>query len=124
VSARFQVELERDRFVPGDAVRGTVLVVEGGGSRNLEVIFEYNEETDDYSATALSLTSGTLHAGDLTAGTSFEFELSLPTDALPNHRSEHGELYWELEVKSDELGVDTHERRRIEVGPMRRTADI
>ena len=32
-------------------------------------------------------------------------------------RSEHGELYWEIDVKSDEMGPDTHLRRRIEVVP-------
>ena len=48
--------------------------------------------------------------------------LSLPPDASPNYQSENGELYWELDVKSDEFGRDTHERHRIEVGPAQRTA--
>jgi hypothetical protein len=51
-----------------------------------------------------------------------QFELSLPPDASPNYQSENGELYWELDVKSDEFGRDTHERHRIEVGPAQRTA--
>ncbi len=124
MSPRFRVELEGERFEPGDAVTGTVLVLEGGSSRNLEALLHYNEKTDDYSASAFSLTSGTLHAGDLATGTSFEFGLSLPADALPNYRSEHGELYWELDVKSDERGLDTHERRRIEVEPVQHTSEI
>jgi hypothetical protein len=46
-------------------------------------------------------------SGDLMAGTSFDFELALPRDAFPNYRSEHGELYWQLDVKSDEFAGDS-----------------
>jgi hypothetical protein len=45
----------------------------------------------------------------------FEFELTLHPDALPSYRSEHGELYWEVDAKSNEIGRDTHARRRIEL---------
>ena len=44
--------------------------------------------------------------------------LDLPADALPGYRSEHGELYWEIDVKSDEMGPDTHLRRRTEIVPV------
>jgi hypothetical protein len=117
VSPRFQLQLDRERYAPGDTVKGTILVLEGGASRALEALLEYHEETADYSEVALSIPSGPLHEGELTSGTSFEFELGLPPDALPNYKSRHGELYWELDVKSDESGRDTHERRRIEIGP-------
>ena len=56
-----------------------------------------------------------LQTGDVQTGQSLAFALDLPEDALPGHHSEHGELYWELDVKSDEMGPDTHVRRRIEV---------
>jgi hypothetical protein len=115
VSPRFQLELDAERYAVGDSVTGTILVLEGGDSRSLEVLLEYREETEDYSDVAVSIPSGPLHEDELTAGTSFEFALSLPPDALPNYRSRHGELYWEVDVKSDESGRDTHERRRIEV---------
>src|SRR6266498_315557 len=59
----------------------------GGGSRSLEALLEYNEETADYQEVAISIPSGPLHQGDLTTGTSFEFELALPPDALPNYQS-------------------------------------
>ena len=117
MSPRFQVELERERYAPGETVSGTILVLEGGGSRSLEALLEYHEQTEDYSHVAATISSGPLHTGDLATGTSFQFEIALPPDALPNYRSAHGELYWELDVRSDELGRDTHERRRIEVGP-------
>lgn len=122
MSSRFQLQLDRERYTPGESIRGTILVLEHGGSRSLEALLEYHEETADYSEVATSISSGPLHAGDLTAGTSFQFELSLPPDAFPNYRSENGELYWELDVKSDEFGRDTHERHRIDVEPGQRTA--
>ncbi len=117
MSPRFQLQLDRERYAPGDTVRGTVLVLEGGGSRSLEALLEYNEETADYQEVAISIPSGPLHQGDLTTGTSFEFELALPPDALPNYQSRHGELYWQLDVRSDEVARDTHERRRIAIEP-------
>lgn len=123
MSPRFQLQLDRERYTPGDTIRGNILVLEGGRTRSLEVLLEYNEATeDDYSAVATSVSSGPLHAGDLTTDMSFEFELALPADAFPNYRSEHGELYWALDVRSDEHGRDTHERRRIEVEHVQRTA--
>jgi hypothetical protein len=115
VSPRFQLQLDRERYAPGDTIRGTILLLEGGDSRVLEAFLEYCEETADYSEVAVSIPSGPLHEGELTAGTSFEFELGLPPDALPNYKSRHGELYWQVDVASEEFALDSHERRRIEV---------
>jgi hypothetical protein len=115
MSPQFELRLDRERCAPGDTISGTIHVLEGGRSRSLEVLLNYNEETEDYAAVATSVSSGPLQAGDLATGMSFEFELAFPPDAFPNYRSEHGELYLELEVKSEEFGLDTHARRRIEV---------
>jgi hypothetical protein len=115
MSPRLQIQLDREQYAPGDTVKGTILVTQGGSSRSLEAWLEYHERTDDYSEVGRSISSGPLHQGDLTTGWSFDVELPLPVDALPNYRSEHGELCWELDVRSDERGRDTHERRRIEV---------
>jgi hypothetical protein len=114
VSPSFGVQLERDSFAPGERVAGTVLVTEGGGSRTLDVTLAFHEKSPDYEETPVSVTQA-LHTGDVQTGQSLAFALDLPADALPGHRSEHGELYWELDVKSDEMGRDTHLRRRIEV---------
>jgi hypothetical protein len=122
VSARFQVELERARHAPGGTIRGTILVLEGGPSRSLEVLLEFKEESKGASGVATSVSTGSLHDGDLETGMSFGFELTLPEDAFPIYRSEHGELYWQLDVKSDSFGSDVHERRRVEVEPLQRTA--
>jgi hypothetical protein len=123
VSTRFQLQLDRERYTPGDTIKGNILVLEGADSRFLEVLLECHEEAEDgYSAVAASVSTGRLHAGDLAAGMSFDFELTLPDDAFPNYRSQHGELYWQLDIKSDKLGRDTHERRCIEVETRRRVS--
>lgn len=125
MSARFQLDLDRERYTPGDMIRGKIVVLESGDSRSLEVLLEYIEEAeDDYSAVAASVSTGPLHAGDLATGMSFDFELALPEDAFPNYRSGHGELYWQLDVMSEEFGRDTHERRRIEVEAVHRTPPV
>ena len=116
MSPSFDLQLDRGRYYPGDSVAGTVVVREGGRSRSLEVQLGYIEETDDYREVATSISTGHLHKGNLEAGASFRFELALPPDALPNFKSRHGELYWQLDVKSDERGRDSHELRRSEVG--------
>jgi len=116
MSPSFELQLDRDRYDPGDSVAGTVLVREGGRSRSLEVELGFIEETDDFLEVTRSTSTGHLHEGDLDAGASFRFELALPPDALPNFTSRHGWLYWRLDVKSDEPGRDSHELRRIDVG--------
>jgi hypothetical protein len=115
VSPTLELQLDRERYEPGGTVRGTILVLEGGSSRSLEALLEYKEETEDYLEVASSIRSGLFHESDLATGTSFEFELALPPEALPSYRSEHGELYWEVDAKSNEIGRDTHARRRIEL---------
>jgi hypothetical protein len=112
---RFQLRLERQRYSPGDTITGSVDVLESGRSRSLEVSLDYNEETEDFLDLGTRAGSQRLHEGEVATGMSFPFELALPTDALPNYRSEHGELYWEVHVKSDQPGRDAHERRRIEI---------
>jgi hypothetical protein len=115
MSPQFELQVDREQYSPGETISGTLLVHEGGGSRSLEVLLTYKEKTQDYSAVVSSVSSGPLHTGDLTPGMSFGFALPLPPDALPNLKSEHGELCWQLDAKSDEHGLDTHELRRIEV---------
>jgi len=114
VSPAFELQLERESFAPGERVAGSVLVTEGGGSRALEVVLAFHEKSPHYEETAVSQ-SETLHTGDIQTGETLAFALELPGTAFPAYRSEHGELYWEIDVKSDEMGRDTHLRRRIEI---------
>ena len=115
MSPSFELQLDRASFQPDDGVAGTVVVLEGGRSRSLEVQLGFVEETDDYLEVATSISTGHLHEGNLETGASFRFELVLPAEAQPNFDSTHGQLYWRLEVKSDERGRDSHELRRITV---------
>lgn len=101
-------------FRPSGWVRGRVSVLESERSRSLKVSVHFRERTSDYSATAVSCGGEPVHVGDLVAGTSFEFAIQLPPDALPGYRSDHGELYWEVEARSDKPGRDTVVERRIE----------
>ena len=122
MSPRLRIDLEREDFRLGDTIKGTVVALAGGDSRSLRVWLEYREKTKDYKEVAASVEHSTLNEGPIAEGASFDFELTLPADGYPNYKSEHGELWWEVGVKSDERGRDTHERRRIEVGPARAEA--
>jgi hypothetical protein len=114
LSPAFELQLAGERFAPGDRVSGSVVVIGGGGSRTLEVALEFHEKSPDYEEVPVRVPQ-TLHTGDVKTGQSLPFSLELPADALPGYRSANGELYWELDAKSDEMGPDTHVRRRIEV---------
>ncbi|MGH3043206.1 MAG: hypothetical protein ACRDM2_00625 [Gaiellaceae bacterium] len=114
MSPAIELQLAGERFAPGDRVSGSVVVTGGGGLRTLEVALEFHEKSPDYEEVPIRVPQ-TLHTGDVRTGQSLPFSLALPADALPGYSSANGELYWELDVKSDELGPDTHVRRRIEV---------
>lgn len=115
MSLRLELTLDHDVCAPGDTIHGQIAVMEGGSSKSLEAFLEYREDTDDYSGVATGIPTGILHEGDLVAGTEFHFELSLPADAYPNFSSQHCRLYWQVHVRSDRRGRDTHEHHRIEV---------
>lgn len=112
---KLEVHLDRDRYGPGDTVSGSVLVLEGGASKQLDVSLEFREEAEGYDDTPRRVPGGRLHAGDLTTGASYEFAIALPEDALPNLQTDHGKLWWEVDAHSDERGRDTHERKPFEV---------
>jgi hypothetical protein len=90
-------------------------VLGGGSSRSLSVSVHFRERTRDYSDTAASYGGTPVHEGDLTEGLRFKFAIELPPDALPSFSSANGELFYEVEAKSDERGPDTRETKRIEV---------
>jgi hypothetical protein len=113
---KLELQLDGERYAPGETVTGGVLVVEGGESRSLEVLLHFRERTsEDDEHTPVTLSGGELHAGDLTTGASYPFAIQLPPEALPNFKSKHGELFWEVDARSDERGRDAHARKRIEV---------
>ena len=73
------------------------------------------EESPDYRKVVRSVPNTVLHGGELQAGQAVDFSIELPEDALPNACSEHAELYWEVDVRSDEPGLDSHAREAVEV---------
>jgi hypothetical protein len=115
MSPRFRIDLDREDYGLGDTVKGKVVAVEGGNSRSLDVRLDYREQTKDYNEVGATVEHPTLNEGPIAEGALFDFALTLPVGGYPNYKSEHGELWWELDVKSDEPGRDTHERRRIDV---------
>jgi hypothetical protein len=116
---RLQLDLDiRSQAVsPGATIAGSVLVLEGGGIRSLTVSLEFHEHsTSGGDKVVTSISTEPLHEEELAAGMRFPFTFVLPEDALPSYRSENGELYWEVHVRSDQLGFDTHLRKRVLVG--------
>jgi hypothetical protein len=111
---KVELALKSDRVQPGGDVAGHVNVVEGGESRSLTLTLSLNEKTRDYSARPYS--SGfVVHEGDVVTGQSYDFSFTLPAEAPTSAKTKNGELYWELEVRSDERGLDSHARSRLEV---------
>lgn len=115
MSPVLEVRLERERFAPGEAVAGAVVVVEGGSSRSLSVSVVYREWTPDYTHDWVKLPGGVLHQGDLVAGASHPFSVQLPSPAVPGCAGPSCGVAWFVEAGSDELGLDTHERQEFEV---------
>ena len=118
MSPKLVLELDGATVYTGGTVRGRVRVAEGGRSRFLDATLDFVEATFDYSAGDEK--AGTrLHHGDLDTGSSFDFELRLPDDAVPSVRSRHGHLDWYVRVRSDEFGVDSTAELRLDVRPAR-----
>jgi hypothetical protein len=112
---KLELVLQSDHVKPGGEVAGHIDVAEGGSSRSLTLTLTFHEKTRDYSAAPYS--SGfVVHEGDVTAGESYTFSFTLPATAPTSAKTRNGELYWELVVTSDEQGLDSHAKQRLEVG--------
>jgi hypothetical protein len=111
---KLELDLQADRVRPGGDVAGRVNVVEGGKSRSLTVSVSFCEKTRDYFVPAYG-SSFVVHEGDVAAGESYEFSFTLPAEAPTSAKTGNGELYWELEARSDEHGLDSRAKRRLEV---------
>jgi hypothetical protein len=107
--------LERQRYAPGETVRGHVDAVEAIDARDLTVGLHYMEETRDYRGAGLVAATSTLHVGPVAQGSRFAFELALPPDALPAFRTKNSGLWWEVVAKADKPGFDKHASLGIDV---------
>ena len=122
MSPKLTLDLAGGTAEPGDTVRGTVRVVEGGRSRTLDATLEFRESSEDYGTAPDVAASTRLHHGDLEAGASFAVELKLPDDAFPTFHSAHGSLDWYVRVRSDEWGPDAVVEQRVVVRTARERA--
>jgi len=111
---KLDLQLDAEGVAPGDGLSGRALVLEGGRSRSLTLTVSFCESSPSYQSVAYTQ-STVLHEGDLVTGQAAEFRIGLPDWAPPGVKGKHGELYWELEVVSDEPGLDTRARERLEV---------
>ena len=118
---RLEVRLDRDRFVPGDTVRGSAVVAEGGGLGEIRVWLSFHERSGDYEAVTMTLPGGSLEA-ELAPGIAHGFAIELPPDAPPSYISRHGALWWTVDASIGEPATGSPVRRRIEVGPPRMAA--
>lgn len=115
MTPRLRVDLERDTFAPGDAVRGRLRVTAGGRCRQLLLCLQLREETADYSRVVRRVPGAVLHEGDLVTGAAHAFAVALPADAPPSFCSAHGRLWWELEIWSDPTRSIGRKEFRVEV---------
>jgi hypothetical protein len=124
VSACLDLVLDGDslRFRPGDWVRGHVAVLDDVDARDLRVTVRFRERSPDYTATVREISTGELHTGDVLAGQKYEFSVQIPADALPTFSSANGALYWDVEARLNQFGVDTTAERRIDVSVERAAA--
>lgn len=111
---KLTIDLDADHVTPGQHVSGRVNVLEGGPSRSLSLTVSFHERSRDYAVVPHAST-GVLREGDLQTGQSVAFDFTLPEEALPAVAAAHSALYWELEVRSDEPGIDTVVRAPLHV---------
>jgi hypothetical protein len=110
-----KLTIERDRFVPGDRVRGRVHV-EKGGLQEIQVGLLFREEVPDLDATTRQVLAPDFEgSGDIPAGAVLPFEIEVPADAPPNFKTKHAELFWEVVAATDRVGADSPVSQKVEI---------
>ena len=113
--ATLEVRLDRERYAPGEAVRGAVVVVVGGGTAELGVALNFHERSIECEAIAIATPRVPVHGGELIEGSAYRFELELPPDAPPSQASRHGGLWWAVDVSAGEPASSPLASARLEV---------
>jgi hypothetical protein len=116
---RLEIQVQPGIHAPGDDVRGTVLVREGGRCRSLSVALRCYERSPGYREAVRTELPSELHAGDLESGQRLAFDLSLPADASPDIDGRHGGVSWAVDARWERPGFDYLARARVEVGVRR-----
>jgi hypothetical protein len=105
-----ELRLERERYGPGETVRG-VVALDRGAPSEVEVSLNFHERSAEYDATPISLPSQSGEHGT----DEYRFAIELPDDAPPALEGRHGELWWTVDARiggSDSARVVS---RRVEV---------
>jgi len=113
--AQLEVRLDRERYAPGETVRGSIVVVEGRGPGEIAVSLNFHERSTEYEAVAIETPRVSLHRGDLIKGSAHRFAIALPEDAPPSQTTVHGALWWAVDASAGEPGASPVVSRRIEV---------
>jgi hypothetical protein len=106
--------MERERYLPGETVRGSV-VVPASGAGGIEVSINFRERSTEYEAITVTVPGGRLGEGDSAPGSGHRFAIDLPEDALPSQSSRHGALWWTVDATTIESGPDLVASATIEV---------
>jgi hypothetical protein len=112
---RLRVDVDGEPLAPGAAVRGRVVVEEGGRARSLSVRLAFVERTESFERVARDAGTLVVAEGDLADGAVLAFELRLPDDAAPDIATPHGRIGWELRARADRAGPDPSVDRPIEL---------
>lgn len=117
MASGISVDLERERYEPGDEVRGTITNVSAGERTQLTVALFYFERTrvGDEEGVVVAI-DDSLHSGAFETGQCFTFQLPLPPTALPAYKSRHIEMGWQVVVTFDSSRTDEYWAVDIEVG--------
>ena len=109
------IEVDGERFAPGDVVRGRVVVVDPG-LQLVNVGLLFREEAVGWEQTVTQiLADGFGDALDLDAGATLDFAIELPADAPPTVRTRHGGLFWEVVAHTDRVGEPQTAGKRVVV---------
>jgi hypothetical protein len=109
--------LERERYLPGETVRGTVVVPEGTGVEEIDVSLNFRERSTEYEAITVTIPGVRLGEGDPAAGGGHRFAIELHVDALPSQSGRHGALSWTVDATLIGSSADRVVSARIEVVP-------
>lgn len=110
-----QVLLGPVPYAPADTVRGQFVVDRDLSAREILVALRYVETSPDYEERAPEVTSVPLAQGQVRAGATLEFALDLAVNALPQFRSGHASLHWEVDAWVNKRGRDPHATLELDV---------
>lgn len=109
-----EIRLDRERYAPGDTVRGTILVAEDAAAESLEISLNFHERATQYESVTDTIPGDPVEIGPPAQGAR-PFEAALPEDAPPNYTSAHGALWWSIDARAAAPGREVLATRRFEV---------